>query len=122
MASRLASLFSDKGIDWGKVEKYDVGCKLDKLSPTVAKSDDDKEVNFPSEPSCESARRPDLSSVQQLNWIFATDQLSAKTQETNPMSRSPWKTFYGQKGRKTIAVVSFVLGVDCKVNNITVQT
>ena len=82
------------------MEKYDVGCKVDKLSPTVAKSDEDKQVNFPSEPSCESARRPDLSSVQQLNWIFATNQLSAKTQETNPMSRSPSKPFYGQKGGK----------------------
>merc|ERR1711974_219857 len=53
--------------------------------------------NFPSQLSCESARR-DLSStsVQQLNWIFATNQLAAEAQETNPMSRLPWKT-NGQK-------------------------
>ena len=47
--------------------------------------------NFPSQPSCESARR-DLSStpVQQLNWIFATNQLAAETQETKVALENRW--------------------------------
>ena len=112
---------SDKGIDWGRVEKYDVGCKVDKLSLTVAKSgkesDEDNQVNFPSEPSCEKVH-------DQIYLLCNKTQLDFCRQPTHgkdTRNQSYVKVTYGKKG-KTVTVVSFVLGVDCKVNSITVQT
>ena len=117
---------SDKGIDWGRVEKYDVGCKVDKLSLTVAKSrkesDEDNQVNFPSE-SDESAR-PDLSSVQQnsIGFLPSTNSRQRHKKPIQCQGHLPWNVNPMVNREKSVAVVSFVLGVDCKVNSITVQT